>query len=68
VSVIYAPADQYSVIMEVEPQYQRTPDSLSKLYIRSSTGPLVPPRPPVAEDAGARPVRFRSTISDSFRR
>jgi HAE1 family hydrophobic/amphiphilic exporter-1 len=42
VSVIYAPADQYSVIMEVEPQYQRTPDALSKLYIRSSTGPLVP--------------------------
>jgi len=38
VSVIYAPADQYSVIMEVEPQYQRTPDALSKLYIRSSTG------------------------------
>jgi HAE1 family hydrophobic/amphiphilic exporter-1 len=42
VSVIYAPADQYSVIMEVEPQYQRTPDALSKLYIRSSQGPLVP--------------------------
>jgi HAE1 family hydrophobic/amphiphilic exporter-1 len=42
VSVIYAPADQYSVIMEVDPQYQRTPDALSKLYIRSSTGPLVP--------------------------
>jgi HAE1 family hydrophobic/amphiphilic exporter-1 len=42
VSVIYAPANQYSVIMEVEPQYQRTPDALSKLYIRSSTGPLVP--------------------------
>jgi HAE1 family hydrophobic/amphiphilic exporter-1 len=42
VSVIYAPADQYSVIMEVEPRYQRTPDALSKLYIRSSTGPLVP--------------------------
>jgi HAE1 family hydrophobic/amphiphilic exporter-1 len=42
VSVIYAPADQYSVIMEVEPRYQRTPDALSKLYIRSSAGPLVP--------------------------
>jgi HAE1 family hydrophobic/amphiphilic exporter-1 len=42
VSVIYAPADQYSVIMEVAPQFQRTPDALSKLYIRSSTGPLVP--------------------------
>ena len=25
VSMIYAPADQYSVILEVQPQYQRTP-------------------------------------------
>ena len=38
VSVIYAPANQYSVILEVEPQYQRTPDALSKLYVRSSHG------------------------------
>ena len=42
VSVIYAPANQYAVIMEVDPRYQRTPDALSKLYIRSSTGPLIP--------------------------
>ena len=42
VSVIYAPADQYSVILELAKQYQRTPDSLSKLYVRSSQGPLVP--------------------------
>ncbi len=42
VSVIYAPADQYSVILEVAPQYQRAPDALSKLYIRSSQGALVP--------------------------
>ena len=42
VSVIYAPADQYEVILEVDKQYQRTADALSKLYIRSSQGPLVP--------------------------
>ena len=42
VSVIYAPADQYSVILEAEKQYQRTPDALSKLYVRSSAGSLVP--------------------------
>jgi HAE1 family hydrophobic/amphiphilic exporter-1 len=42
VSVIYAPADQYSVILELAKQYQRTPDSLSKLYVRSSQGQLVP--------------------------
>jgi len=42
VSVIYAPANEYSVIMEVEPKYQRDPDALSKLYIRSTNGGLVP--------------------------
>ncbi|HEY1221189.1 MAG: efflux RND transporter permease subunit [Bryobacteraceae bacterium] len=41
-SVIYAPADQYEVILELDKQYQRTPDALSRLYIRSSTGSLVP--------------------------
>jgi HAE1 family hydrophobic/amphiphilic exporter-1 len=42
VSVIYAPANQYSVILELLPQYQRTPEALSKLYVRSSNGALVP--------------------------
>jgi hydrophobic/amphiphilic exporter-1 (mainly G- bacteria), HAE1 family len=42
VSVIYAPADQYQVIMEVLPQYQGSPEALSKLYVRSSSGALVP--------------------------
>ena len=42
VSVIYAPANQYQVIMELQKQYQRTPDALSRLYVRSSTGSLVP--------------------------
>jgi HAE1 family hydrophobic/amphiphilic exporter-1 len=41
-SVIYAPANQYLVILEVDPKYQRTPDALSKLYLRSSGGSLVP--------------------------
>ncbi|HEY2017339.1 MAG TPA: efflux RND transporter permease subunit, partial [Bryobacteraceae bacterium] len=42
VSVIYAPANQYSVILELLPQYQRNPEALSKLYLRSSGGALVP--------------------------
>src|SRR5215471_5656085 len=42
VSVIYAPADQYLVILEVLPEYQRTPDALSKLYLRSTNGSLIP--------------------------
>jgi len=42
VSVIYAPADEYQVILEVEPRYQRNTQALSKLYVRSSSGSLVP--------------------------
>jgi len=42
VSTIYAPTNQYQVIMEVEPQYQLDPSALSLLYIRSSAGQLVP--------------------------
>ncbi len=42
VSVIYAPANQYSVILELAPQYQRNPDALSKVYIRGGQGQLVP--------------------------
>jgi HAE1 family hydrophobic/amphiphilic exporter-1 len=42
VTTIYAPANQYAVILEVEPRYQREQASLSKLYVRSSAGTLVP--------------------------
>ncbi len=42
VSTIYAPNNQYRVIMELEPQYQTDPAALSMLYVRSSTNQLVP--------------------------
>jgi HAE1 family hydrophobic/amphiphilic exporter-1 len=42
VSVIYAPANQYSVILELLPKYQRTPEALSKVYLRSPNGGMVP--------------------------
>jgi HAE1 family hydrophobic/amphiphilic exporter-1 len=42
VSTIYAATNQYYVIMELEPQYQMDPSQLSKLYILSSSGRLVP--------------------------
>ncbi len=42
VSLIYQPANEYQVILEVQPQFQRTPEALSKLYIHSSSGSLVP--------------------------
>jgi hydrophobic/amphiphilic exporter-1 (mainly G- bacteria), HAE1 family len=42
VSTIYTPANQYAVIVQVEPKYQRTPEGLNKIYLRSSQGSLVP--------------------------
>ncbi len=42
VSTIYAPNNEYQVILEVEPQYQRDPSSLATLFIQSTTGRLIP--------------------------
>jgi len=42
VSTIYTPTNEYWVILELEPQYQLDPSALSMLYIRSSSGTLVP--------------------------
>jgi len=42
VSTIYTPANQYWVILEVDPQHQRDPAALSLLYVRSSSGKLIP--------------------------
>jgi HAE1 family hydrophobic/amphiphilic exporter-1 len=42
VSTIYAPEDQYRVVMELEQQYQMDPDALSRLYVNSSNEHLVP--------------------------
>jgi HAE1 family hydrophobic/amphiphilic exporter-1 len=42
VSTIYAPNNEYQVILEVEPQYQRDPSSLAMLYTQSSSGRLIP--------------------------
>ncbi len=42
ISTILTPINQYQVIVELLPQYQTDPSVLSMLYIRSSSGQLVP--------------------------
>jgi HAE1 family hydrophobic/amphiphilic exporter-1 len=42
ISTIYAPNNEYDVIMELEPRYQMDPAALQWLYIRSGNGQLVP--------------------------
>ena len=42
ISTIYAPNNEYRVLMELLPEYQRDAADLSLLYVRSSSGRLVP--------------------------
>ncbi len=41
-STIYSPTNQYQVLLEMLPQYQRYTDGLKMLYLKSDTGQLVP--------------------------
>jgi len=42
VSIMYRALNQYHVVMEVAPEFARTPDALQNIYVRSSTGTAVP--------------------------
>ncbi len=42
ISSIYAPTNQYQVILEIDPRYQGDPASLGMLYIRGKSGQLIP--------------------------
>ena len=42
ISTIYAPNNEYRVILELLPEYRREPSAVPLLYIRSSQGSLVP--------------------------
>jgi len=42
VSTIYGSSNQYQVILEVAPEFQSDPESLPRLYVRSSNGKLIP--------------------------
>jgi len=42
VSTIYGSTNQYQVILEVAPDFQNKPETLSHLYVRSSGGKLIP--------------------------
>ena len=44
ITTIYAPNNQYRVLLELQPEYQQDPAALSLLYIRSSSNQLVPLR------------------------
>jgi multidrug efflux pump len=42
VSTIYRQLNQYHVVMEVDPQYQQSPEALQTVYVHSSNGQVIP--------------------------
>jgi HAE1 family hydrophobic/amphiphilic exporter-1 len=56
ISTIFTPTNTYQVIMEVEPRYQTDPEALSRLYVRSSSGVLVPLSAVVTMAPGVGPL------------
>jgi HAE1 family hydrophobic/amphiphilic exporter-1 len=61
VSQIFAPNNQYQVIMGVAPEFQRDPAALSLLYVRSSSGKLVPLNTLAKVTIGAGPLSVGHT-------
>jgi hydrophobic/amphiphilic exporter-1 (mainly G- bacteria), HAE1 family len=56
ISTILTASNQYQVIIELEPKYQRDASALSLLYVRSSQGKLVPLNTLVTLKHGAGPL------------
>ena len=56
VSSIFTPSNDYQVIMELLPEFGRNPSDLGALYIRSSTGKLVPLSAVTVPRASAGPL------------
>ncbi|HUK81234.1 MAG TPA: multidrug efflux RND transporter permease subunit [Verrucomicrobiae bacterium] len=42
VSIMFTQLNQYRVILEVEPLFQLTPEALDKIYVKSTTGQMIP--------------------------
>jgi hydrophobe/amphiphile efflux-1 (HAE1) family protein len=42
VSTIFTQLNQYRVVLEAQPEYQLTPEALNKIYVKSTTGQMVP--------------------------
>jgi HAE1 family hydrophobic/amphiphilic exporter-1 len=61
VSQIYAASNQYQVILQVDPQFQQDPAALSMLYVRSTTGKLIPLNTVASVTTGVGPLAVSHT-------
>jgi hydrophobe/amphiphile efflux-1 (HAE1) family protein len=42
ISIIFTQLNQYRVVLEVAPEFRESPDALDKIYVKATTGALVP--------------------------
>ena len=56
ISTIYAPSNDYTVFVELLKSFQQSPDALSRLYVRASSGDLIPLSTLARVEAGVGPV------------
>jgi len=63
VSTMYTPLNQYYVVMEVDPSFQLSPDSLNDIYIKASNVPGAPTSMPATTTAATTPVVASPTPS-----
>jgi HAE1 family hydrophobic/amphiphilic exporter-1 len=56
ISTIYAPNNQYRVVMELSPEFQQDPSAMRLLYVRSASGELVPLESLVRMEKGMGPL------------
>jgi multidrug efflux pump len=56
VSTMYTPLNQYYVVMEVDPSYQLSPDSLNGIYIKASNVPGATTAMPSTVSSAASPA------------
>ncbi len=56
ITTIITPINQYKVILEVDPKYQKNIDALNMLYLRSANGAMVPLNSVVKIDEGVGPL------------
>ncbi len=67
VSTIFTQLNQYHVVLEVAPKFQRNPSSLDNIYVKSSNGTQVPLSAFTHFEPRGR-HRWRSITRGSFRR
>ncbi len=59
ISIIYTPRNQYRVVEEIDPNLQRDPADLDRIYVASKTGGQVPLSSVVRVERSAAPLAVR---------